>query len=156
MCRKLLCRLVKPELGEVPVVETGQYRNGQDEGLFHSGLAGRLLHGRDGLLHHLPPPEGVDVEHGNTELHSPLGGLGDRIGNVVELEIEKDPSPQVLDPADDRGPEVGKGLLADLVDPDVVPKALDPMQGLVDAVAHVQGKDQARTGLLTRNRPHRR
>jgi len=131
------------EIGEIPVVETRQHRHGQDQGFLHAGLARRPRHGLDGLLHHLPAAEGVKVEHGDPELDGPLGGLCHRVGDVVKLEVQKDPPPEALDAADDLGAEVREGLLADLVDPDMIAQALDPLQGLIDAVAHVEGKNEA-------------
>jgi len=154
--RQRLGCLPESQLGEVAVVEAGEHGDRQDQRHRRACFPCRLLRRLDGLLHHLPPAEGVEVEHGHPEPDGPLGGLGDRVGDIVELEIEKDPAPESVDAPDDLGPEVREGLLADLVDPNVAAQALDPLQGLVDAVPHVEGEDQARPRLATRSHPRPR
>jgi len=154
--RQPLGGLPEAQLGEIPVVEAGEHGDRQDQRHRGARLPRSLPRGLDGFLHHLPPPEGVEVEHGDPEPDRPLGGLGHRVGDVVELEVEEHPPAEALDAADDLGPEVGEGLLADLVDPDVVAQALDPLQGLANAVPHVEGEDQARSRIPTRSHPRHR
>ena len=50
----------------------------------------RLLYTLSCCLHHSTTTRSVNIHHPNTQIGSGLNGSHDRIGNVVELEVQKD------------------------------------------------------------------
>lgn len=72
-----------------------------------------LLLGFDGPLHHLASATGVQREHANGKLGAGLDGLGDGVGNIVELEVEKDIETQIGDLTDGVRAASGEHLQSD-------------------------------------------
>ena len=76
-----------------------------------------LLLGFDGPLHHLAAAARVQREHADGELGAGLDGLGDSVGDIVELEIEKDAEAHSGDLAHAIGAARGEHLQAHLHPP---------------------------------------
>lgn len=73
-----------------------------------------LLLRLDGPLHHFASAAGVEREHANRQLRGGLHRLRDGVGNIVELEVEKDIEAQVGDFAHGVGTTGGVHFEADL------------------------------------------
>lgn len=76
-------------------------------------VGGVLTLGLDGPLHHLAAAAGVECEHADGQFGGGLHGLGDRIGDVMKLQVEEDVEAQVCDFADAIGSAGGVHFEAD-------------------------------------------
>ena len=77
-------------------------------------VRGVLLLGFDGPLHHLAAAGGVQGEHLDREGRDGFDGLGDGVGDVVELEVEEDVKAEVGDFANAVGAAGGEHFEAHL------------------------------------------
>jgi len=100
-----------PDFGEIGVRQTGEDGYGQKQRL-GCGLGS----GFDGGFEHLAAARGVDVEHGDAEVGGFGDGGGDGVGDVVELQVQKDFTAGGDEIADDLRAFGGEQLLAYFVE----------------------------------------
>ena len=116
--------------------------HGGEDGDAEQEEVGRvLLLGFDGPLHHLAAAGGVQGEHLDREGRDGFDGLGDGVGNVVELEVEEDIKAEVGDFTNAVGTTGGKHFEAHL---DPANGALELAKGGSDSARRlgVENKDE--------------
>lgn len=102
-----------------------------------------LLLGFDGPLHHLAAAAGVKREHLNRKWGDGFDGLGDGVGDVVELEVEENIEAEIGDFADAVGAAGGEHLEADF---DPANRALELAQGRGDGAWRLSVEDEDEFG----------
>lgn len=73
------------DVSELVFVEGGECGDGKNERTFLVGL--EPFHH---LTHRFAPRGGVDVEHIDAQRHDRFGGIGHRVGDIVEFKVEED------------------------------------------------------------------
>ena len=106
-----------------------------------SGLADAWTGRLDGSFQHLAPTGGVDGQHRDAELAGRVYGGGDGVGDVVELQVEKDFTAGSDKVADHLRPLGGEELLANFVGAGGVAYRLDDALG-VGGAGNVQRHDE--------------
>jgi hypothetical protein len=130
------------DLLEVGRLEARQHGDAEDLRLAQALGATHARHVGDGALHHRETTRRVDVEHADAEPRRLDAGGGDRVRDVVELEVEEDVGAARLHHADDVGAGVDEELLADLVERDRVAQPADRGLGRGHGV-DVEADDQS-------------
>lgn len=98
-----------------------------------------LLLGFDGPLHHLAPAGGVQGEHLDGKRSDGFDGLGDGVGDVVELEVEEHIEAEIGDFAHAIGAAGSEHFEADF---DPADGALELAQGGRDGAGRLGVKDE--------------
>ena len=95
-------------VAKIPGIEAREQRHGDQQRRLRDPV-----HGLPRSFQHPPPSAGVHIDHPHSQLGGGAAGAGNGIGNIVELEVEKDLESLVLQPADDLRALVGEQLLTD-------------------------------------------
>ena len=82
----------------------------------------------------------MESGHGHTESCGRFHGVGDGVGDVVELEIEENLAPARLHGFDDRGALCGKKFEADLAENRWLTQGVEEAEGPV-GVGNIEGDD---------------
>ena len=99
--------------------------------------------GFDGPLHHLAAAGGMQGEHLDRERRDGFDGLGDGVGDVVELEVEENIEAEIGDFADAVGAAGGEHLEADF---DPANRALKLTEGGGDGARGLGVEDENKVG----------
>ena len=100
-----------------------------------------LLLGRGRGAHHLAATRGVQREHLDGERAEGLDGLGDGVGDVVQLQVEEDVEAQVGDLAHVVRPVGGEHLEAELHPAEIAAQLAENGRGFFTRW-NVEGQDQ--------------
>ena len=100
------------DVGQVTLVERGQDRHCADAWTVGAELGGGFGGGGD----HLASADGMDRHQIDAQASAGTDGLCGRVGDVVELEVQKDLLAEALDRLDDIGTLGREQLQADLVE----------------------------------------
>jgi len=106
-------------MGEFRLVERCQHGDGKQANSIGGGNRG---------FEHRGPSRGMNGQQVDVEVVCGPYGTGDRVGNVVELEVEKDPLAAATERADDARAGTGEELQPDLVEVDVVAESVDDFE----------------------------
>jgi hypothetical protein len=110
--------------------------------------------GSHGIFHHFSPTGGMDIKHDHAEIHGGNRRCGNRIGNIMELEIKKNLTAFAPYSPNDVGPMVGKGLFADFKKTHMILEAINPRDGVLDLPSIIKGKDEPFFGIVIQDIPH--
>lgn len=127
-----------PGLGEA----FGAHR-GEDGDAEEKQVGGVLFLGFGGPLHHLAAAGGMQGEHLDRQGRDGFDGLGDGVGDVVELEVEEDIETEVGDFAHAIGTAGGEHFEADL---DPADGALELAEGGGDGARGLGVEDENKVG----------
>jgi len=129
--------------GDAGLGEALGAHRGEDGDAEKKKVGGVLLLGFDGPLHHLAAAGGMQREHLDRERRDGFYGLGDGVGDVVELEVEEDIETEVGDFAHAVGTAGGEHFEADL---DPADGALELAEGGGDGARGLGVEDENEIG----------
>jgi hypothetical protein len=129
-----------PNIGQICPVHAGEHRHAQYRrpgDPEQAAIADRMRP----RPHHLRSAEGVNVENRNPETRGGLNRAGNRVRDVVKLEIEENALARLYDFADKLRAFRGEQLASDLEHPNRAAQRLDQPKGAV-AIRDVKGDYQ--------------
>ncbi len=129
---------IKPDLTEIGATQAGQHSDRNQ-----LGRGRRFIHRLARRLHHLEAAQGMDIGHPDAEIGGSTAGLGDGIGYVMKLQVEKDLEPKRGQLFDQRRTGTDEQLLADLELALVWGEPFDQGQGSA-GIGEVEGDDDPR------------